>query len=206
MTLQELLKAKGLTDEAIAEIVADMKANKIYTAGEENLDIRYNKLKGDFDALTGKHTESEARIAELLKSAQGTEAIQTELAASKAQAEQLKKELDTTRIEAAVKVGLLKAKAADIEYMTFKLKEKGELKLDENGEISGWEDKISGLKTQFPNQFETNGAKKVEPNKLPIPDGGNNGLTRKELLSKTYKERAELFNENPEAYAEAMKK
>lgn len=32
MTLQEILKAKGLTDEQIAEVIKDMKANKIFTA------------------------------------------------------------------------------------------------------------------------------------------------------------------------------
>ncbi len=206
MTLQELLKAKGLTDEAIAEIAAEMKTNKIFTAGEENLDIRYGKLKGDFDSLTGKHAEAESRIAELLKLTQGNEGLQAELAAAKAQSEQLQKALDETRLESAIKVGLLKEKAADIDYLTFKLKEKGELALDENGNIKDWDDKITGLKTQLPNQFESSSAKKVEPNKLPEPDGGNGGLTRKEILNKPYTERANLYNENPEAYKEAMKK
>lgn len=205
MTLQELLKAKGLTDEVIAEIAADMKANKIFLAGEENLDIRYGKLKGEFDALTGKHAEAEGRIAELMAANTGTETLQGELAAERAAKEAIQKELDETRLNSAVKVALLEAKAADIDYMTFKLKEKGEIALDENGKIQGWDDKLAGLKTQFPAQFEASGAKKVEPNKLPDADPNGGGLTRSDVLKKPYSERAKLFNENPEAYEAAMK-
>ena len=206
MTLQELLKAKGLTDEVISELEADMKANKIFTAGEENLDIRYGKLKGQFDALTGKHSEAEARIAELMQSTAGNEVLQNELAAARAEREALQKELEQTRLKSAVKVALLEAKANDIDYMTFKLEEKGDLALDENGKIKGWEDKIAGLKTQFPTQFEAGGAKKVEPNKLPDPESNGGGLTRSDVLKKPYAERAKLYNENPDAYTEAMKK
>ena len=41
MTLQEILKAKGLTDEQVKEVVGEMKQNKIFTSSEENLDVRY---------------------------------------------------------------------------------------------------------------------------------------------------------------------
>ena len=40
MTINEILKAKGISDETVADILAAMKENKIFTAGEENLDIR----------------------------------------------------------------------------------------------------------------------------------------------------------------------
>ena len=45
MNLTEILKANGVDDEVITKITADMKANKVYLASEENLDVRYNKLK-----------------------------------------------------------------------------------------------------------------------------------------------------------------
>lgn len=41
MTLQEILKSQGLTDEQVTKVVGEMKQNKIFTADEENLDIRY---------------------------------------------------------------------------------------------------------------------------------------------------------------------
>ena len=57
MTLEELLKAKELTDDQIKAILDGMKENKIFTASEENLDIRYGKLKTDYDNLTTQNGE-----------------------------------------------------------------------------------------------------------------------------------------------------
>ena len=74
MTLQEILKANGLDDEAVKKVVDDMKSNKIFTASEENLDVRYGKLKTDHDALTAKDAESQKLIAELQKATEGQEA------------------------------------------------------------------------------------------------------------------------------------
>ena len=45
MTLEELLKSQGCSDEQVTNILTGMKDNKIYTASEENLDVRYGKLK-----------------------------------------------------------------------------------------------------------------------------------------------------------------
>ena len=90
-----------------------------------------------------------------------------------------------------------------------KLKEKGEsLELDENDNIKGWSDKLSGLKTQFPTMFESvsdnnDGYQVFKPNKLP--NGETTGtLTKEELLKKPYAERARIAQENPEVYAAAM--
>lgn len=43
MTLQEILRSKGLDDKAIESVIGEMKQNKIFTSGEENIDIRYGK-------------------------------------------------------------------------------------------------------------------------------------------------------------------
>ena len=51
MTLEEILKAKGLDDEAVKSTIGEMKQNKIFTASEENLDTRYGKLKTDHEAV-----------------------------------------------------------------------------------------------------------------------------------------------------------
>lgn len=138
--------------------------------------------KGKFDALqdqlTGKQTEldkANGLIAELQKATKGNEGLQEKITAYESEKAQLKAELAETKMKAAIKVALLSEKAVDVDYLTFKLneklKEKGEtLELDENDNIKGWDDKLSGLKTQFPTMFETGQKKVVEPNKLP---GGN---------------------------------
>lgn len=204
MTLNEIFKAQGITDEIANAVLAAMKENKIYTTNEENLDVRYGKLKTDFDGKTKELTEANNLIAELKKSNKGNEDMQTKITAYETQVGELQKELQQTKLDAAIKVGLLSEKATDVDYLTFKLKEKGELQLDENEHVKDWNDKIAALKTQFPNQFENSNSKKVEENKLNKPDE-NGTYTRADILKKSYAERMKIYEENPEAYAEAMK-
>ena len=67
MTLEELLKAQGLSEEQIKAIMDSMKQNKIFTAGEENLDTRYAKLKTDHDGVTSQLDEANKLIEQLKK-------------------------------------------------------------------------------------------------------------------------------------------
>ena len=175
-----------------------------------------SKLKFDdiTQQLSGKQTELESAnglIAELKKSNKGNEELQGKISQYESTVSELQAQLAETKLMSAVKVALLSEKAVDVDYLTYKLKEKlkekGEsLELDENEKIKGWEDKISGLKTQFPTQFETSGKdglKVLGNNQLP---GGNNSetLTRESLLKKPYSERMKIYNENPEGYKAAM--
>lgn len=203
MTIAEILKAKGIGDDVVKAVEDEMKANKIFTASEENLDIRYGKLKTDHEGKLAELTEAQNLIAELKKSNKGNEGLQEKISAYEGQVAQLQAELEQTKLEAAVKVELLSAKALDVDYLTFKLKEKGELALDENGKIKGWDDKLAGLKTQFPAQFEGAGGKKFEEHKLPDNEEGQT-MTKSEILKKSYSERQQLFESNPEAFRTAM--
>lgn len=175
MTLEELLKAQGLSDEQIKAITASMKENKIYTASEENLDIRYGKLKTDYDTLSTQHGESTKLIEQLKKDAKNDEALQGKITAYETQVADLQKELDETRLESAIKVALMNAKTDDVGYMAFKLKEGGALELDEDGNIKGIDEKISNLKTQFPTHFDSEnnpGPREIDPK--PLPEGNHN--------------------------------
>lgn len=174
--------------------------------------------KGKFDALnaqfSGKQTELDTAnnlIAELKKGTKGDEGLQTKISGYETQVADLQTQLAETKLKSALKVALMAEKAADVDYLTFKInektKEKGEtLELDENDNIKDWTDKVSALKTQFPNMFESSaGGRQIIENQLPEGDSGNT-LTKSELLKKPYAERAALCAENPEAYSEAMKK
>lgn len=175
MTLEELLKAQGLSDEQIKAITASMKENKIYTASEENLDIRYGKLKTDYDTLNTQHGESTKLIEQLKKDAKNDEALQGKITAYETQVANLQKELDETRLESAIKVALMNAKTDDVGYMAFKLKEGGALELDEDGNIKGIDEKISNLKTQFPTHFDSeNNPRPREIDPKPLPEGDHN--------------------------------
>lgn len=206
MTLQEILRSQGLTDEQVEKIAGEMKQNKIFTAGEENLDIRYSKLKADHDSLTAQYGESAKLIEQMKAEAKGNEALQGKITTYESTIAQLQEQLRQTQLDAAIKVALLGAKAMDVDYMTFKLKEKGDLELDEQGHIKGIDDKLAGLRTQFPAQFESGSAQKqIEPQKLPSPKPDGGGMTRAEFLRKPYAERAAFAAENPEAYNTIMK-
>jgi hypothetical protein len=167
MTLQEILKAQGLTDEQIEKVVGEMKQNKIFTASEENLDTRYGKLKADHDGVTKQLTEANTLIEQLKKGTTDNEALQSKITGYETTVADLQKQLEAERLDSAVKIALLASGCKDVDYLTFKLKEKGELALDESGKVKGMDDKLAALKTQFPTQFET-----VKDNKIDVVNLG----------------------------------
>ena len=177
-----------------------------------------SKLKFDdiSQQLSGKQTELDTAnglIEELKKGTKGNEELQGKITGYETQVADLQAKLQETKIKSAIKVALLSEKAVDVDYLTYKLneklKEKGEtLELDENDNIKGLDDKLSGLKTQFPNMFESAGKGKdgyqvLGNNRLPSGDN-NNILTKSELLKKPYAERNRIFEENREAYNAAI--
>lgn len=205
MTLKELLKSMGVTDEVISKVETGMKDNKIFTSGEENLDIRYGKLKTDHDSQTEELKKATALIAELKKGNAGNEDLQKKVAQFEADKADLEKKLEQVRLDSAIKVGLLSEKAIDVDYLTYKLKSEGELKLNDKGEIDGWKDKVDGLKKTYSSQFEKSAQKKIEKNKLPDSDGGEpHAMTKEEFLKKPYSERVAYHEENPDGYKALM--
>ena len=207
MTLQEILKAKGISDETIEAVIADMKTNKIFTAGEENLDIRYKKLKDEHDNLVIQHGESAKLIEQFKSGANDNEALQGKITGYETTIANLQEQLKQTQVESAIKVALLGAKATDVDYMTFRLKEKGELELDDQGHIKGINDMLAGLKTQFPAFFESSkDQRELQVHELPDRKPDGSGMTKAEFLRKPYAERAAFANENPEAYNTIMNK
>jgi hypothetical protein len=205
MNLIEIMKAKGISEDIIQAVQEDMKANKVFTASEENLDIRYGKLKTDHDGKLAELAEANNLIAELKKNNKGNEGLQQKVTDYEARIEQLQAENARIKLDAAIKVELLSNKALDVDYLTFKLKEKGELELDEQGKIKGWDDKIAALKTQFPTQFESAGGKKYDEHKLPEKQDGGDAITKEAFQKMGYADRLKVFNENPAAYAELTK-
>lgn len=194
MTIAELLKARGIADDVIAQIQEDMKTNKIFTASEENLDIRYGKLKTDHEGVTKQLGEANTLIEELKKSNKGNEGLQQKVTEYETQISQLQAELKEAQIDGEVNVALLAAgvKPDDIDYVTFKLKQKGALELDDNGKIKGMDDTIAALKTQLPNQFGSAGSKKFEENRLPNDrnhEGGSEPKTLADALRMQYEEK-----------------
>ena len=206
MTLKEILKAKGLADDVIESIIGEMKTNKIFTASEENLDIRFGKLKTDHDALVQKDAESRKLIADLQSATKGQEEVQKQIIEYQAQIAKQDEALKQAKIESALKIGLLSAgaKASDIDYLIFKMNHDSDWnpELDDNGQVKGLDDKVKGLKTQFPAQFEgTASSKKIDEKKLDQPDTKST-TTKDDFKKMGYQAKLKLFNENPDLYNE----
>ena len=169
---------------------------------------KYDSLQALLDGKTTELDTANGLIAELKKGTKGNEDLQGKITGYETQVQQLQAELEKTKLENAIQLALRDAKAVDPDYLAFKLREKysaDELTLDENGKIKGMDDKLAGLKTQFPAQFEGSGSKKVIENKLPDEQGGGDSVTKDDFAKMSYQERLNLFNENPDTYAELTK-
>lgn len=216
MTLSDILNANGVSEDVVKAILAAMKENKIFTASEENLDIRYGKLKTDHEGVTKHLSEATATIDALKKSTKGQEEAQQKITAYEQQVVQLQKELEDARFDAEAKLGLMTAKAVDVDYLLFKLKEKlkadgKEAKVDETGKISGWNDLLSSLQTQAPKMFETStdggddGYQILNPNKLKGGEGGDLSVTKEKFAAMDYEERMALKSKNEKLYNSMVK-
>lgn len=166
---------------------------------------KYDDLQALLDGKTTELDTANGLIADLKKANKGNEDLQSKIADYETQIGQLQEQLKQTQLDSAIQVALLEAKAIDVPYMTFKLREKGEVVLDENGKIKGWDDKIAALKTQFPTQFETasdggDGYQVLDPNRLEKGDGGETTPTKDEFRAMTYEQRVALKQKNEELY------
>lgn len=191
-------------------------ANKEHQIKVANLGTGEYVGKGRFDSLQalfdGQKTELEKAnglIAELRKATKGNEEMQGKITAYDAQVAELQKQLAEVKIAGALKVALLSAsaKTEDIDYLTYRIrqnltKEGKTLELDDAEQIKGWDDILSGIKTQCPSQFSTAATWKIEPQPLPKSQPGATGVTPEQFAKMGYQSRLELFNKQPEVYAQ----
>lgn len=212
MNIIEILKQIfSATDEQTTAFSAAMKENNIFTTSHENMDVRYPKMKTDFEGAVQERDAANATIAELKKAAKGQADMQAIITNHEGTIQKLTEQLAQEKLNAAIKVGLLSEKAVDVDYLTFKLNEKlkgdGEaLTLDDNGNIKGWKDKVDGLRTQFPNMFEAanDGSNPDGYEVVPLPlrkgSGGNDAPTKESFRNMTYEQRVALKQQNETLY------
>lgn len=171
MTLQEILASQSLSEEQITAIETAMKENKIYTSAEENIDIRYNKLKEDKQAQDNEFQKAQELIKQLQDSAKGNEEIQNKIKEYEAQIEQLQADAAKAKMDYAIKAGLLErnVNSDSIDYLLFKINQDNkELKFDENDKLQGID--FDELKTKYASHFkneDSNASKRLDPNSLP---------------------------------------
>lgn len=200
MNLQELLK-KYLEEDKITSFLNDMKNNKIFTTSEENLDNRYQELKGEFDTLTSKSNEDVKLIEQLKEASKGNEDMQKKFTEYDSTIAKLQAENEQLKIDNEIKVELLasKAKAKDLDYLIFKIKQEHQnLELDDNGKLKGIN--FEDIKSVYPDNFEVESKKEVDVNKLPNINDKETSVSKEEFDKMGYQEKNKLQREDPDTY------
>ena len=160
--------------------------------------------------LSGKDTDIQtlkATLESLKKGNVDAETIKAKLADVETKlAESVAREAET-KLKYALRDALRDAKAKDVGYLEYlimqKLTDEGKkLELDENEHIKGWDDILSGMRTQKPDQFEKAASVQVDANPLPQPDNTKPGVTAEEFSKMGYQSRLKLKQEQPEVYNE----
>jgi len=202
--LEELLKS--IEDETSRKDMID----KIMDENGKTINTSKSKIDELTEQLGLKTKESEEAnklIAELKKSNQGNEELQKSISTYEAENAKLKAENEQLKLDNAIKVELLNAKAKgdDLDYLMFKIKQNNEkLSLTENGELKGFD--VEEIKTAYPSNFEVESKKVVDVNNLPKIDTSDNTITKEQFDKMGYKERTKLYNDNPEVYNELKNK
>lgn len=205
MNFLEILQANGITDELAVKITSEMKSNKIFLANEENLDVRYNKLKAESEADKAELLKSQALISDLQNGNKVNDELQTKIKEYQDEIATLKASHEAQKIESALDRALIEANVQDVDYVKFKLKEKGtEFKLDENGKLANIKTALDDIKIQLPNQFKSS-EKKVDELKLPTDVKTDKGVTKDEYNNMSYAERVKLFSNDKQTFDEVSK-
>lgn len=194
-------KLENVDEAAMKEIIdAIMDENG---KGINESKSKIDDLTSQLGLATKEKDEANKLIAELKKSNQGNEELQGKIGTYETQLNELKAENEQLKLDNAIKVELLSAKAKgdDLDYLMFKIKQNNEkLSLTENGELKGFD--VEEIKTAYPSNFEVETKKVVDVNNLPKIDNGDNTITKEQFEKMGYQEKNKLFNENPDVYNE----
>jgi len=194
--MEELLKELGYTNEQIKAILDGMKEKKIFTSGEENIDLRFSKLNDDFNAKDAELTKANDLIKQLQAGTKGNEDLQKKVSDYEKEISNLKAEQTEKDLNNALRFELLKnkAKADDIDYLIFKLQNNKDqkLELDEKGNLKDF--KIDDFKKQYKGNFEDDSKTLVDVKKLGGKEQEPGGTKEPETMLDALKEK--YMNEN----------
>lgn len=198
MTLEQILKAQGYTDEQIAAIIGAMKENKIYTTNEENIDIRYEKLKTERDDLKGKLGTADKTIGDLKAANKDNETLQATIKTHESTIATMKTEYDTKirdmSVQSAIKSKLTDTKYPELLETKF---DKSKITVAEDGTVLGIDEQLTSIKETYKDLF-TPVVTGREPMNPGIPGKGT--VTKEQFDKMSYKERVDLYNKQPEVY------
>lgn len=206
MNLEELLKAQGLDDNQVKSILGAMKKEKIYTTNLENIEERYNKLKGQKEDLEGQLNTANSTIKDLKKNNADNEELQKTIKQHedtiKTQKAEYESKVRNLTLDSAINSALTKAKAKHSDLLASKF-DRDKLVINEDGTVTGLDEQLKGFKETYKDMFEVTlgGGTPANPDTKP----SKTTLTKEEFLKMDFYEQSKFANDNPEQYAEIMK-
>ncbi|MCL1950447.1 MAG: hypothetical protein FWF59_12015 [Turicibacter sp.] len=182
-------------EDKIKAFLDAMKANNIHTAGEENLDIRYSKLKEQSELSKKELEEAKKLIFSFKESATESDDLKLKVTSYEQAVTKMQAENERLKLQNEARFALLtaKAKADSIDFLLFKTLN-ADVKLSESGELTGFDPEE--IKKQYPSHFEDEKKKEVIVNELKDGDKVQAGLTKDEFHRLSYEERAKLFRDD----------
>ncbi|MCM1057725.1 MAG: hypothetical protein NC517_08970 [Firmicutes bacterium] len=149
MDLEQILKEQGYTEEQIKAILDAMSASKLYVSSVEKPEEVIKQLQTDKQAL-----EKQAAAAQASATQEKSQEKSEETAA---EIRRLQETVQKAQIDLRLVQALTKAHAADVEYMLYQAERSGGLKnvkLGEDGSVSGVDELVEELKKNFSAQFD----------------------------------------------------
>jgi|SRR3712207_654094 len=190
MGIKELLKKLGYSDGDITKIENGMKENKIYTTSEENMDIRYSKLKEQKEQLESDLKEANKTLDKVKKDNKDIEELQKAIEGYKTKMSELETNRAKEQKEFTIKSKLKDLGCTDVDYMLYKLGDIDKLDLEKD-----WENKAKELKENNATFFRVEDKKepgkqdpKIIVNKLPGSDNSPQSFTMDQLKNMTPEE------------------
>lgn len=155
--MEELLKKLGFTEEQIQKIIGGMKENKIYTTKEENIEERYNKLKGQKEDIEGQLKTANGTIKDLKQNNGDNEELQKTIKQHENTIKTLKtdseKKIRSLTLDSAINNLLTKSKAKHSDLLAAKF-DREKLVINEDGTVTGLDEQLKGLKENYKDLFE----------------------------------------------------
>ncbi len=164
--------------------------------GNYVLKDKYAALETDKASVDEKLKTAQGLIEQLKKGTKADETLQGKITEFETTVAALEAENKKLKTESALKLALLDAdaKAADLDYLMFKAGQNGELKLKEDGKLEGQDDLVSGLKKQYPANFNAGQRRQYQEHRLETNNAGGDleePKTLAEALRQEYENNAE---------------
>ncbi len=198
MNFEELVQSIQLTEEQISAITSGMQENGIFLSAEENIDLRYHKLKEEKDSLSGQVSTLTKTVNDLKKNNQDNEELQTTIQTLQ---ETLKQQQEDSRNAAKayeLKDALKGKGVLDADYLIYKAGGLEHFNFDAENHPIGLDEMLAPYRKDaaMAHLFQT------EPNKQAYhPNGGNGGAGVRNPFAKETRnltEQGKMLRENPE--------